>query len=242
MARLLDCNGGKLVRALDGLKGQARVAAFIPGKPWCVVGGGPSAKAGGKAPAGALDDCAVRVWDFETGKPVRRMVGHAAAVESLTVSADGASLLTCGSGKAGGPDQAMRLWEVSSGKEIHRFSFRGAAAAGAALSPDGGVAVAHANLSNELAFWDIRGKAAEPFVRGTGHLSFIRCLCFAPDSARVYSADNVGSILAWTREGKPAGGWKMPGRVKALAPSPDGRHLATANADGTVYILRVGKG
>jgi hypothetical protein len=32
---------------------------------------------------------------------------------------------------------------------------------------------------------------------------------------------------------------RLPHRVNGLAPSADGKHLATANSNGTVYILRL---
>jgi hypothetical protein len=33
--------------------------------------------------------------------------------------------------------------------------------------------------------------------------------------------------------------WQLPGEVNRLAFFPDGRHLATANGNGTVYVLRL---
>ena len=33
--------------------------------------------------------------------------------------------------------------------------------------------------------------------------------------------------------------WELPGGVGAVAFAADGRHLATANGNGTVYILRL---
>jgi hypothetical protein len=33
--------------------------------------------------------------------------------------------------------------------------------------------------------------------------------------------------------------WQLPGGVAAVCFAPDGRHLAAANANGTVYILRL---
>jgi hypothetical protein len=33
--------------------------------------------------------------------------------------------------------------------------------------------------------------------------------------------------------------WQLPGWVRDMVPSPDGRYLATANCDGSVYILRL---
>jgi hypothetical protein len=35
------------------------------------------------------------------------------------------------------------------------------------------------------------------------------------------------------------GEWRLPGPVYDLAFASDGRHIATANGNGTVYILRL---
>jgi hypothetical protein len=35
--------------------------------------------------------------------------------------------------------------------------------------------------------------------------------------------------------------WELPGRVYTVAFAPDGRHIATANANATIYILRLAK-
>jgi hypothetical protein len=35
--------------------------------------------------------------------------------------------------------------------------------------------------------------------------------------------------------------WTLPGVVHDVAFAPDGRHLATANGNGSVYILRLAK-
>ena len=49
----------------------------------------------------------------------------------------------------------------------------------------------------------------------------------------------------WERTaGEPRAGTidlgRFPSGVRAVAFTPDGRYLATANANGTVYLLRVG--
>jgi hypothetical protein len=36
--------------------------------------------------------------------------------------------------------------------------------------------------------------------------------------------------------------WRLPGRVHGAAFSHDGKHLALGNANGTIYVLRLGDG
>ncbi len=47
-------------------------------------------------------------------------------------------------------------------------------------------------------------------------------------------------MILWdTATGKKWCEWKARSKVNSLAFAPDGRHLATANDNGTVYVLRL---
>jgi WD40 repeat protein len=48
-----------------------------------------------------------------------------------------------------------------------------------------------------------------------------------------------GVVMWRDAEGNRVTGWKFPGGVCSLALTPDGRHLLTGNADGTVFVLRL---
>ena len=74
---------------------------------------------------------------------------------------------------------------------------------------------------------------------------------FSADSQKLIAGDGLGRVLAWdiasgqkiATPSKPRAAdpvlWRLPGMVRNLAVSPDGRHLASANSDGSVYILRL---
>ena len=76
-------------------------------------------------------------------------------------------------------------------------------------------------------------------------------LTFAAEGQIVFAADQLGRMAGWnvasgkriTRPGRtelidPLL-WQMPGMVRELVVSHDGRYLASANSDGSVYILRI---
>ncbi len=46
-------------------------------------------------------------------------------------------------------------------------------------------------------------------------------------------------MLVYQRDGLLLGGWRLPGPVYGLAVARDGKHLATANCNGTAYVLRL---
>jgi hypothetical protein len=63
---------------------------------------------------------------------------------------------------------------------------------------------------------------------------------FAPNGRLLAQVIETGHVIVWN----PAVGrreieWHFPHDVRAVAFAPDSRHLATANSNGTVYILRL---
>ena len=63
---------------------------------------------------GSTDQTAL-LWDLETGKQLRRFVGHENAVSAVQFSKDGQFVLTASR------DNTARLWEMKTGKEVRRF-------------------------------------------------------------------------------------------------------------------------
>ncbi|KAJ1468225.1 WD40-repeat-containing domain protein, partial [Baffinella frigidus] len=63
----------------------------------------------GQRLATAGDDCAVILWEAQTGKLEHRMQGHTQTVTSLAYSPDGARLAS------GGVDRSIRVWDPTTG-------------------------------------------------------------------------------------------------------------------------------
>ncbi len=62
----------------------------------------------------------------------------------------------------------------------------------------------------------------------------------APDGKTFAASGQDGRIALWkTATEKPLWQTQLPGAVLGLAYSGDSRHLATANANGTIFILRL---
>jgi WD40 repeat protein len=58
----------------------------------------------------------------------------------------------------------------------------------------------------------------------------------------IASAGRDGRIIVWdVAAGDKFREWHLPGPVWDIAFAADGRHLATANGNGTVYVLRLAK-
>ena len=70
----------------------------------------------------------------------------------------------------------------------------------------------------------------------------VRSVGFLPGGKALLSAGEDGQVILWSaRTGETLWDWQLPGAVSAVAAAPDGRHIATANSNGTVYVLRVSR-
>ena len=68
----------------------------------------------------------------------------------------------------------------------------------------------------------------------------MRSVAFYPDGKVLASSGGDGRILLWdVAAGTKLHEWQLPGPVPAVRFAPDGRHLAFANLNGTIYLLRL---
>jgi len=183
------------------------------------------------ASAGA--DGAVRLWDVESGKAVRRLAGNDKPVFALAFRPDGARLAS------GGSDGVIRLWDVAGGEALRGWPHPGEVRA-LAFFPDGQT-LASAGADGAVRLWS----AADGDGRqALGRLGDLSAVAVAPDGKTVVTAGVSGAICLWDTEARPARRNFVllfpPGHpVAGLAFSPDGRHQATGNPDGSVYVLRL---
>jgi WD40 repeat protein len=105
-----------------------------------------------------------------------------------------------------------------------------------AFSRDG-TAVAAGDRKGVFRIWDVHtGESQARIDQGQA----FQAVVFAANGQALFTADATARVVEWDRDlKKQLRAWDFPGPVAALALSADDRHLATANANGTVYILRL---
>jgi WD40 repeat protein len=137
-------------------------------------------------------------WDIESRKQVRIIAAHTKWIRKVSVSSDGKILASVGD------DMVCRLWDAGNGKLLR----------------------------------ELRGHLEQT----PHHFPSMLFVCtFAPDGRSLATADKVGHIVVWdAASGKPAKTLEAPamytwdpvqrkhsiGGIRALAFSPDGKHLA----------------
>jgi WD40 repeat protein/tRNA A-37 threonylcarbamoyl transferase component Bud32 len=186
----------------------------------------------GSALAAALSDFSIRLLDPATGKERALLKGHTARLHALAFSPDHQLLAS------GGADGKLRLWNVATGSERWVAPESIGAIAALAFSPDGKTVAAGGGDDRFVHLFDVAGQS----VRGTlsGHANRITGLAYSPVENIIAASGLDGRIIVWNAESRNViREWQLPGIVWNVAFAPDGRHLAVANSNGTIYILQV---
>ena len=226
------------LRRFEGHGDLIRTVVFSPDGRYLLSGSGGEYRAGQWLPG---SDYTLRLWDVQTGKEVRKFVGHTGWVTGVAFSPDGRRAVS------GSWDRTVRLWDVKTGKELHKFEGHTDEVNGVAFSPDGKRALS-GSLDHTMRLWDVEtGKEVRKFE---GHSEWVHAVAFSPDGKRALSGGGGlnqngqwvhgtdQTVRLWDvetgRELKRLEGntnW-----VDAVAFLPDGRRALSASLDRTLRL------
>jgi WD40 repeat protein len=146
----------------------------------------------------------------------------------------------------------LTIWDGESGKAVVTAKV-GYSTTNIAFAPDGSLVAVCSLGVNDIALWDGKSgvrkgsilvgydRAKKTAVAGNVTSNLI----FAPDGKWLVTGngalgddDRAGELTVWHVAGrKKYAGYKgHPGRIRALAFTPDGKTLVSASADGTVLL------
>jgi WD40 repeat protein len=195
------------------------------------------------------------LWDLSAATPARkaRLSGRPGSnprrCGNIAFSPDGKWLLSGGAGD----DSGVFLWDLTNLQAVpSQPALR-------LREHKGGVScIAFAPGGKRLVSGGVEYDARGPFFTirfyesdGTGgwktgkvlkdHTAEVESVAFSPDGKLLASGGRDGRLILWDpATGKKLRDWQLPSGVNAAAFAPDGRHLATANANSTAYVFRVG--
>jgi WD40 repeat protein len=204
------------------LRGHARSPSRIRFSP-----DGKTLAAGGEAGV-------VKLWDVASGKEGDPLQGHAGMVRCVAFSPDGSLLAS------GGEDKTVRVHNLTVGSSQKFIAQHGVN--DIAFAPDGRtLAAVEDGPEPAVRLWNLETGNETTWH---GHAGTVWGVAFAPAAPLLATCSEDGMVKLWdtTAGGAPVrtiGPGPFGGPVRAVTFTPDGRYLATANANGTVYLLRM---
>jgi WD40 repeat protein len=202
--------------------------------------GGVAFSPDGRRLASTSHDGSVKLWDLKTGIAVRTFpTGRALAC--VAFSPDGSLLAGGGVAKA----SPVHVWECGSGWEIAGLSGHEGFVTGLAFHP-GGRTLASCGQDRTIRLWDLTTFQEKAVLRGHKEDGPVG-LAWRGDGQLLASAGSKdGTARLWDFSNGPVRSREFrltesgaAGHLHAVAFTPEGRYLATANPDGTVYVLRL---
>jgi WD40 repeat protein len=182
---------------------------------------------------------AVRLWEAATGRLLFTARPPAAAAWCVAFSPDGKTLA------AGLESGEVLLFDVASGWQVATLSGHGGWVRWLGFHPDGRSLVVAGPLTDNAVFvWDLATRKEQ--CRLFGHGSEVLTGAWRADGRLLITAGSTdGTVRLWDLSGDRPRSRALkviPPNVPWLhgvALSPEGRHVAVCNPNGTVYVLRL---
>ncbi|MDD4652802.1 MAG: WD40 repeat domain-containing protein [Methanothrix sp.] len=132
----------------------------------------------------ASNDNTLKVWDLESGKEVRTLVGHQSWVRAVALTGDGRRAVSASD------DKTLKVWDLESGKEVRTLEGHQDWVRAVALTGDGRRAVS-ASDDGTLKIWDLVSGSMIASITGD---SYILSCAIAPDGLTIVAGEASGRV------------------------------------------------
>jgi len=130
----------------------------------------------------------LQLWDFATGKRIRKFEEQNTSVESVCFSPDGKLALT------GSYDAKMKLWDVKTGRCLRTYIGHKGSVNSVCFNPNGDLSLSGSS-DNTIKLWNLMtGQCLRTFDE---HTKRIISVCFSPDGKLARSGSGDKTIKSW---------------------------------------------
>jgi eukaryotic-like serine/threonine-protein kinase len=221
-----DLESGTLIRRLASNRGGVFGLAISPDGRQVLSGGSGHFDGGWKSGT----DLGVRLWDLESGTPLRRLDGHTGMIWNVAFSPDGRRALSTSL------DGTARVWDLADGAELLQFTGHGSSVNCGAFLP-AGTRVLSGGEDRKLRLWD--AATGQELRRFDGHSAGVLWIAISADGRQALSGGFADrTIRLWDL----ATGQELACfRYEGVSPTrgaflPDGRHAVWTGTDGFLRI------
>lgn len=226
--RVVSGSGDGTVRLWDAATGRSPLT--IPGANLGAYA--LAASADGQRIAAGCKDGIVREFAVADGKLLRERKGHLGYIRALVYTPNGDRLLSSAD------DGSVRVWSEASDEPVQILEGHRGGVLAVAVSADSRFALS-GGRDGTVRHWDL-GAGKELRVM-EGHRGWVEAVAFAGPHALSGARDR--RVLRWDLgTGKQAGEMTHAGRVRALAVTPDGRHVCAGGDDSTIGLWEIASG
>jgi WD40 repeat protein len=205
--------GTPLMRTLEGHSGPVHGVAVTPD---------------GKRAISASQDCALKVWELDTGRALRTMRGHS-FYYGVAVTPNGKWVVSASL------DKTLKVWDLETGRAMRTLEGHSDIVFAVVVVSDG-KRVVSASRDHTLKVWDLDN--GRPLRTLEGHFGSVRGVAVTPDGKWAVSASEDKTLKVWdldtgrtlrTLEGHSAD-------VYGAAVTPDGKQAVSASGDQTLKV------
>ncbi|WP_427164519.1 helix-turn-helix domain-containing protein [Streptomyces sp. C1-1] len=185
----------------------------------------------GRTLASGGSDRTVRLWDTDRARQLAVLKGHTDEVLGVAFAPDGRSVAS------GGVDRTVRLWDVATHRVTAKLTGHSDDVNAVAYTPDG-TTVVSAGGDGTTRLWDVR--TGRPAAILAGHTDYVMSVAVNSTGTTLATGGFDQSVVLWDLRG-PVLAARPFTEVSQAAYSPDGRLLASADADHTVRLWDVAR-
>jgi WD40 repeat protein len=141
----------------------------------------------------------------------------------------------------GGANLLVQVWSVKTRRMVYTLPGHKGTVTSVHFTPDG-KRVLSSSRDGTLLLWKLGQK--EPERRFKGHSGEVLGAALVPQADGggkfAVSVGRGGEMFLWDLDREePVKKWALPGTAHWVSCAPDGKHFATGNGNGSVYVFRL---